>query len=67
MPHFSLSCLVMGLLTLNTALAAPKYGPSHESQCAPRVVALATGIQINIVAQHGMMLSELSMINLDTQ
>lgn len=30
-----------------------RNGSSQEAQCGPAVVALATGIEINIVAQHG--------------
>ena len=59
MLQLSLSSLAATLLTLNTALAFPggnnavAHGPSYEPQCSPRVIALATGIQLNIVAQHG--------------
>jgi len=60
-----LACLVSGASVAAVAGGGPDW-PSHgwghgppnqpggqAAQCGPAVVALATGIEINIVAQHG--------------
>lgn len=49
--------LAAGLLSITAVVAMPNgdwhHMPTMDYQCSPAVVALAAGIQLNIIAQHG--------------